>query len=470
MSTDWIKRVRQQGKYAPPPPPIIVASSEGEKGYAHYRRAPTYDLEDYKDGYGEIFVPQLNGKAIPIAKENPVDQSLALTDNFWQNPAGSPKIWTEILAYLLTQRVSLVNGSYYLERIYSTGLSFPSEIQKVLLETGEVWAKSGKRPEQELVLFGEASNRLQLYLPKHLHMNKGLAYFFFSSLYWLRHRASLKDVSDLPRTLQDLYLVTANPFDRHPARKLLSYYNDTELYSQFGRSDEYLFPKIYASKREQLDGIVAFSLAQYGYYSVKSWSRPIRLLWNLPTKSVSSRSDVVSQEVSLEDVMRNPNLPAKRLAIQVESSWPWLKDKEAWLPFLNWANIQTHFTEDLRSMEHVDRVPDGMTSLEDNFNYCMVCHTQRIDRDFALCGHPVCAVCQPLTVDPVKCPFCKEHFVCDSIDDLFINRIRDSPSIKSSIDLRENIQQAILEKNNRKYSFDWASFSVSLERNVVGKI
>lgn len=424
----WTSRVVRQAKYAPPPPPIT------NPDMVLYHRPTTYDLDDYKGGYGPV-----------IPQETP-EQSLRMTFNSEKEPLG---IWTQILSYLQTQNVSLNEGIIYLDQIAQAKISFPDLIQKILQETGEKFKDVRGRPEQELLLFGLAANQLQLYIPKHLLMSPGLAYFFYTSLYWMR------SPSRPPITLKDLYLVTANPFDRYPARKLLSYYRDPELYYQLGRSENLYFPKSYSHKRQQLDGLVAFSLAQYGYYSVKSWSRPIRITWNVPMKSVSLPGQVLSTEVTLEEIMKRPNLPAQRLAIQVESSWPWLKDQESWQKFLDWSREQV-FTEELRSSEPVDQVPDSMISLEENFNICLICLTQRPDRDFALCGHAVCSVCQPLLRTP-KCPFCHEHFTCESLDNVFIERMR--TSVESSIDLQGNIRQALQLKNNRRYSFDWSSMT-----------
>ena len=435
-----IKRVLAQAKYGPVPPPVSTPE------IFISRRAATWDIDDYHDGYGPVFLPGTKTELL-------ANQGLQLTHNFGTISKEDPrKIWSLLLSHLLNQNFSLDEGIWYLDQIYRSGKVLYHE--KDLSELVNKWTSHVQRLEEDLILFGETGTKLGLFLPKHLLMTEGLPYFFFTSIYWLRARK-------LPTQLtpRNVYLITANPYERYPARKYLSHFDDTQLYLSLGRSENYYFPKMYSTKRQQLDGFVAFCLTGYGYYSVQSWSRPIQIVFNRPRQTVPLITEIDQVPISLEEIMSKPDIRALRLHLTVESSWPALKDKPAWNQFLDWGReilyggketlFYREFQEKLGLIQS-QQVRDEFRSLEQNSDICLVCGNIRAEKDFALCGDPICSVCQSL-LGTVQCPFCDEYFVCESINDQFIKSLRNP--IGSRLNLQERIEEIKREKNSRRIKF-----------------
>ena len=324
-----------------------------------------------------------------------------------------------------------------------------------------------------------------LYIPRNLILpaldsNESMSKkeFFLDSIYWLRYLRSEKiRLDDL--TWIDLYLVGSNPFERYSARKLLSYYNDKELYLKFGKIGKFLFPKTYSSKRTQLDGIVAFCLQPFGYFTVLNWSRPIKLEYHSSVVPLESEK---IQNFELSDLTLNFGLsldqespkfmPLLRLGIQIEACWPLITDKEAWMPFIDMINSNSHLLHEeykkglsFPSEEKKKRVTvilsDNFESYEQIYNTCLLCLHNRPLGDFSLCGHGTCMTCQSL-LGTAKCPFCTEHFTADNLNDEYVKILQSDLGNSSKLLLQDKIRQMTALKSDRSFKFDWSNVDVTI--------
>ena len=498
---DFIQAVAEREKYAPVPPPFIVRF---DRDVDHPRpivwlpRSTTWSYEDYDGGVG----PHRRSIDVDPRPDPPgVERSVGphaiwlLSDLVNRN---DPAVRTWIISYLL-KLVSTDLGVFYLDKIDQDGATYPAVIQEsirtVIDQTGQA---------------GRVANELGLYLPRSTRQSLD---FFFSSLYWLRkfrpERPALERILvEISHT--DLYLVPPNVYEHHPARKLLSYYDDQELYLKFGRIGNRLFPKEYSSKKKQLDGLVAFGLDHFGYIEVERWERPIRLKHH-----PSGAEFGLDEFLSMKEV---PRLLILRLAIQVHASLPWLRDPEAWQPLLSLVDRNSHLfyndylvskqqdelyrpseerrssleerrssleergypleerrssLEERRSSPEERRYPleERRSSLEEKVTMtlpeveepgpteCLVCGVVRSDSDFSLCGHPICLICQAM-IKSARCPFCTEHFTAEGIRDDFIRLIQDGPV--ANRDLRDRVLEIFEAAQERLFQFDWANLKVRL--------
>jgi hypothetical protein len=353
--------------------------------------------------------------------------------------------------YLLNKpNLNMYFVSKYLNQIIDDGLEYPLDISE------------------------KTSEELKLYIPKNLFLpglnqkeTTSVEKFISESIYWLRYlRPEISKLTPIIEnfTLVDLYLVTSNLFERYPGRKLLSYFNDHDLYLKFGRVGNFFFPKKYYSKLVQLDGIMAMCLQSFGYFTVTNWSRPVKILYH------HSEIPLTSENISILDLNTllnlNPNLymPILRLAIQVQSNWPLISDKETWIPFINMidSNFQIFYKTYLEFKEKpfvnvstntILNLPDNFESLEQKYLTCLLCEQVRPLGDFSLCGHGTCMNCQAL-LKTAKCPFCSEHFVADNLNDEFV-RILQSDLGNST--LSNKIKEVNNLKENRSFKFDWSN-------------
>lgn len=518
---NYTKLVNNASNYGPIPPPDVVTLDEAGPSWERpanegpiviQRRAAPYDLNDYSGGFG-AYLRDANMKPI-IAQlgsdaglENeieprletwlgPIRPSLMLTDVIRQNNIG---LNTWIYSYLHQnasnvnpeyyfdhkRNINLLHGIRYLLKIVRDDAEYPSQIVQVINKLTLESSLNENVTNQALIL-GNYAKELQLYIPKSIILSNQndsqfseLHRYFFESLYWLRYfRFERSRIEPIIKnlTLFDLYLITANPFERYPARKLLSYYNDEELYLKFGRWNKHFFPKNYQSKQEQLDALVAFSLFPFGYFTVNNWSRPIRVTYHqfdTPLGQIQSQTFDLTELLNEELLTRfNSVMPVIRLAIQVQSSWPVLSDKEPWYPLIQMINNNSKFIHQqyllLKSNMEVSgessqlTVPQGFQSLEQFYPICLLCDQLRPPGDFSWCGHGTCISCQ-IVLGSAKCPFCTEHFVADNINDEFVRLLLNTELGKTSREqLLKRSQQIITLSHNRLFKFDWANSEIKL--------
>jgi hypothetical protein len=374
-------------------------------------------------------------------------------------------LWTYAYA-LQNSQFSMYFAVKYLVQIANDGIEYPKNL------LAEISA--------------ELPTKLQLYIPKHLYLpdlssiesaSNGfkispLENFIFGSIYWLRYLQPQKlQLEDDKFSSVDLYLVTANSFERYPGRKLLSYYNDKDLYMKFGRVGKFFFPKNYPSKMIQLDGIVGMSLQPFGYFTVQNWTRPINLLYHYSEIPLGKENikifDLDTLINSYSDYIPT-YMPLLRLGIQIESNWSLISDKEAWDPLISFVNSNSKLLrqEYLKyknsfitniSIDTIITIPDNFESLEQKYTTCLLCEKSRPLDDFSLCGHGTCITCQSL-LGTAKCPFCNEHFVADNLNDESV-RILQSDVRK---DFTDRINQINKLKQDRNFKFDWANGEVVL--------
>lgn len=474
-SSDFISQVSKQSQYAPPPPPIIVRSDEAgsqseslEPNEARpiiwLRYPPRYDLKPLKPkfGYDGLLADTNPDASIYAYSLTPVNLS-------------SPDNSTLKLAISGPSALHFESGLKYLLHIQNEKCTYPDPITNIL--------NSLASKEITVELLTSSVNALQLYLPRNIRESDiVLIRFILTSLYWLRYfRPEYKQLNVTLGHIRpiDLYLNTSNPYERYPARKLLSYYNDPELYSRFGQLGAQQFPKSYSSKQQLLDGLVAFHLFPFGYFTVKTWSRPIKLHFNRPLKVFPQSNEIRLFEITLEQLLYEPQvyqvlsqmtvslpLAILRLVIQVQSSWPWIKDKEAWVQLFDYLKMQYQLIQSeyakfaqgaFISFEGDTTLSENFNSLEEKYLTCLLCEQVRSEHDFGLCGHGVCKLCQML-IGSVKCPFCNEHFVIPGgITDDFVRTLRVAPN-----SFQQKIQEIKRDKDNRLYRFDWSNLSVQL--------
>ena len=276
----------------------------------------------------------------------------------------------------------------------------------------------------------EKANRAGLYIPRHLFLEGDISTFVNLGLYWIGGR---KD--DI--TLEKLYLTPSNSFQRNAGRNLLREYDDETIYYNLGVCEDYYFPKRYNSKREQLDGLVSFTLSHYGYYRILTYTHPIILELCIPTCTIFQEEDLIKKRVDLHYVMKRPDIRAKRLYIQIKHSF----HGEEWDEFLSWGENLEYDTLPLNRPKECKEIPIGYISMEDNYNLCLTCRNIRDDKDFALCGHAVCKHCRV-----VKCPFCSLPFTCDSISN------EDLIQQEKSFNIHMNVKRALWE--SREHGLD----------------
>lgn len=451
IHTLYQQRVRNQEKYAPVPPPFIDLNPETPIAWS--LRPATWSYDEYKGGFGPH---QFSIQVEPISRppganvgfELETQPDLAGIQAQWLLPDVIQKNYSGlffwILAYLL-QPLDLSLGLFYLDKIAKEGATYPEIIQS---------AASSKKS------VGELATSLGLYLPKSiLGETSKLNEFFATSLYWMRkfrsERARLNDLLG-KITHTDLYLVTGNPYEHYPGRKLLSYYDDSELYQQFGRIGNKFFPKEYSSKRDQLDGLVAFGLDHFGEIRILSWSRPIRLMYR-------------SQSLTLDNLDSIPKLAILRLGIMVQSAWPTIQDKESWTPLLDlleeesaafYSAYLSAKEQDLSLKSFGEKMVISLPApVEEDPSPCLICRRVYPESDFSLCGHPTCLTCQAL-LGSSKCPFCTEHFTADGISNEFLRSVQ--RPIPSYLPLKERIKEINLQKQDRLFKFDWANLQITL--------
>ena len=461
MAGPYINLVVDRSKYAPIPPPLIVRPTEATETnppIAWLPRSAVWSYSNYDGGLG----PRKNSIDIDPSPSR-IDRTIGshapwLLHDVITGDIAALQVW--IVTYLL-KSIDPELGVVYLDKIDFEGAAYPEEIQSAIRSVIDDPSTAGL-----------VANQLGLYLPRSARESLD---FFLLSLYWLRkfrpERISLEPLLE-KITHTDLYLVTPNPYEHHPGRKLLSYYDDQELYSKFGQIGNQLFPKLYRSKREQLDGLVAFGMRQFGYIRVLSWSRPIRLMYH---PAVGGRS-----ELSLEELLRRREIPRMvllRLGIEVHSSWPWLRDPEAWRPLISLIDNQANLfyneyiaakqrdyaflpgllqEESRPGRETVISLPETQAEPPKE---CLVCRLLRPDGDFSLCGHPICLTCQAL-IRSARCPFCTEHFTADHIEDDFVKLIQDGVPPRQP--LQEQVLKVLEASRNRTFRFDWANLNIQL--------
>lgn len=477
-------------KYASQPPPDIVSRYEAGPNWerpanqgpiAIFRRAPTYDLKDYSGGVG-VYMRDANANFPSKESTNysftdiygTIKPTIMLNDIIKGNQSAL-LMW--IHTYLLqNSQLSMYFAIRYLAQIANNDAEYPKDILNIVKSTIDRILEG-----QDIAAISQSAQQLQLYIPKNFYLPdlddsrnfiiSPIESFFFGNIYWLRYsrpeKSRLSPVID-KFSLLDLYLITANPFERYPGRKLLSYYNDQDLYLKFGRVGKFFFPKTYSSKRLQIDGIMGMCMQPFGYFTVQNWSRPVRIIYHYSEIPLGPEN---IQTFDLDNLI-NSNLsdlymPLLRLGIQVESSWPLITDKETWIPFIKMinSNAQILHQEYLKfksspitnvSTDTLISLPDNFESLEQKYITCLLCEKVRPLGDFSLCGHGTCITCQSL-LGTAKCPFCNEHFVADNINDEFVRVLQSDFGKNNRKDLLDKVRQINNLKQDRAFKFDWTN-------------
>lgn len=496
---NYINTALYFGKYAPQPPPDIVRLDEAGPDWERppnqgpigiFRRAPTYDLNDYSGGFG-VYMRDANAKPYEEKFVNiygTFRPTIMLNDIIRENRRALI-MW--IYTYLLqSPRLSLYLATKYLVQIANNDAEYPTDLLEIVKST--IDQLENRSPDNIIAAIVRKIPQLQLYIPRNLILPElqsteireitPVEEFLFGNIYWLRYfrpeRLRLNPIID-NFTQVDLYLVTANLFERYPGRKLLSYYNDQDLYRKFGRIGKFFFPKVYSSKRLQLDGIMGMSLHPFGYFTVENWSRPIRITYHrseIPlgpeTTWIFDLDTLVNSNFQLKNLPIDTLMPLLRLGIQVESNWPFILDKEAWIPFINMVNSNAKILyqeyKELRSTPIINvstdtiiSLPNNFDSLEQRYLTCLLCEQIRPLGDFSLCGHGTCLTCQSL-LGTAKCPFCSEHFTADNLNDDFVRILQSDLGKNVRNSLQDKIQQVNNLKQQRAFQFDWANGEITL--------
>ena len=518
---NYVNAVLHFGKYAPQPPPDIIRLDEAgpnwerpsnEGPVAIFRRAPTYELNDYSGGFG-VYMRDANSKPIPDNIIRAADKSglgneiersfskrygatrptIILTDII-QNNKRAITMWAYTY-FLQSRQMSLYSGTRYLIQISNNDAEYPSELLTIIKST--IDQLQNRSSDNIIMTIVQKCSQLRLYIPRNLILPeiqpsqteelKELApveEFLFGNIYWLRYfRPERPRLNPIINNfgMVDLYLIAANPFERYSARKLLSYYPDQDLYFKFGRLGNFFFPKTYPSKRVQLDGIVGMCLQPFGYFTIENWTRPVRLTYHRPRPQIPFGPEdtwtldldtLINANFKLDNVPIDTIMPFLRLALQIESSWPLITDKYAWQPFLDYvnSNAKEFYTEYQRvsripitnvSVHTSVILPDNFESLEQKYTVCLLCEQVRPPGDFSLCGHGTCVTCQAF-LGTAKCPFCTEHFIADNISDDFVRILQSNPNEETRIIIREKVKQVTNLKRDRPFKFDWANGQVRL--------
>ena len=482
----FVNEVNRVGRLLPPQEAIIVLPEETEAQYEGPKRAPnelwtvqpinwqrrqsTWNYDQYEGLVGDY------PHAVPASTEPVTDSwDLAGLKVPWLLPYAVTKDHVVIdrwkHAYLL-DRLSDRQAVYYLSLIDEDDALYPESVHGFL----ERLLGSKLMPPIEVI-----APQMGLYIPRELRSASDE--FFLHSIYWLRYLRPSRNAlgSILERmSLIDLYLVTANPYEHYPARKLLSYYTDEELYQKFGRIGNYFFPKQYTSKRQQSDALVAFSLFRFGYFTIKRGSRPVELLYNRPRTPILSPNEIYTESYTLKkltDALSQQELlmPILRLSVQLASSRPWLSDPEAWEPFFRTIELHGNILQQKYLQEsdnpyyysstHTEelKIPPDFKSLESSQHKCLLCRQNRPETEFPLCGHPSCSSCQVLLKSD-KCPFCNEHFVTDNLDDGYVSALKSN--IPSRVSLHPRIIEVQEQARQRALRFDWANSDVRLSQGL----
>lgn len=487
MDSYYLALVNERAKYGPNPPPIIIRPYEAGNPTDYFsmspiiwnRRAAPYELPSGNPkSYGEELGLNIDIRKY-IYEFFPTVQNASLVKFLDQGNIPALSAWIQV--YLLKppgKNFDLASGLLYLAKIDDDNTGYPNNLLEKVAKVIDEEFSSNQGNLSQIIL----NSGLNIYMPSSADID-----FFLTSIYWNRSfRIDRKRLENILPSLNliDLYFITSNPLERYAARKLLSYYTDEELYKQFGRLGNYLFPKNYPSKKIQLDAFVAFSLYRFGYFTVENWTTPIQLTYNLPFRIVPSKEEIGQESFSLNNLisqLQNNLLDSKllmplfRLAIQIYSSWPQVRDQANWEKFLfavekyreSFNSILSSYrtypfqleTERSVNEKTTVKIPPNFQSLEQTYNICLLCEQTRSSEYFELCGHGVCMSCQAL-LGTSQCPFCTEHFVAEAIDNSYVS------TIMQMIPTIESFQQKIIDiskqKKERVYRFDWSSGDVQL--------
>jgi len=434
-----IREVTKLSRYATPPPPIVIrrdqAGSTTDYGYPSfikavewYRQSPRIVMEGTSVENNSF---KLKNKDVLMLLESQNYRGLNIF-----NYAHSLKNIDE-LSWTFSSAVK------FLEMIAKEDIDYPEGI----LEKLRNLVKQDLSQIDPNDIFDMASSALWL---KYLTLERS------------RLIPVLESITGI-----DLYLIPPNYYDRFPARRLLSYYTDNELYEKFYIVNDVSFPTGFKNKLEQLDGLVALSLSR-GYFTIQTYSDPILLNFNIPRFPISDLNDIDRKEVNLSEmisylkmgkIQKQMLLPILRLWIQIRASWPQLHEKDTWIQLGNiiydnrYDIVNEYMYEKNKKPIAVTTasLPPELNSYEEDINICVLCHKPRPSGDFGLCGHGVCSVCQAES-GSIKCPLGNEFFVSSNMNDKFIESIGE---MKKEFDTPEG-------KNNRRYRFDWSNNNISI--------
>lgn len=488
-----INEVLYFGQRAPQPEPDVVREDEAGADWerplnqgpiAIFRRSPTYELSDYRGGFG-VYLKDSGGSPSKknIHDSYGITKSTVMFEDIIKDNKRALLMW--IYSYLLQNtHLTMYFAIRYLGQIVNNEVEYPAELLNIIKSAND--RLSDRTPDNISSVISRTMQELQLYIPRNFilpdlnipigsNIVTSPEKFLFGNIYWLRYfRDDKFKIEDI--TLTDLYLVTANPYERYPGRKLLSYYNDKDLYMKFGRLGKYFFPKTYSSKLNQIDGMVAMSLYPFGYFTVQNWSRPVRIVYHLSEIPLGSENTQIFDldKLNLDDI--DTLMPLLRLGIQIESSWPFISDKEVWIPFINMINSNANILyqeylkyKNLSIEKSTEKIiltlPDNFESLEQKYTTCLLCEQTRSLEDFSYCGHGTCITCQSM-LGTAKCPFCTEHFIAPNINDEFVRTLQSNLGYNVRDKLYKRIIQVNNSKQNRTFKFDWANGEVSLFRDL----
>jgi len=507
-SNKYIDELKKVEKFGPSLPPYIVSKSEDDDStttpvIVWLRRNAPYELKDLLKEYNRNVFGSDSGLNTDSERDLnswlPTTKMPYMLGSIVSNNVFAVHGWIYVYSLEpISKNWNIENGVWYLSKIASNDVEYPINIRKMLRSIIDWW--SLKWNESSAVTeFAKWSNKIGLYIPHTYRSPDNIPNFFFSSIYWMRKSRPIRnkiyqDIFSSSFTPINLYLITSNPFEHYAARKLLSYHDDNELFSKYGRIGNYLLSKQYKSKQQQLDAFVALSLYRFGYFTVENFSRPIKLKFHLHSTPIPTQKEIVTKDLTLDELLssiylsdrlffRNPingefwsMMPVLRLSVQIYSSSSYIKDIDAWSPLFDIVSKYSSLLHDeyknmLNTPYYLDsnrnakeetlvEIPENFKSLEQQYDVCLLCNKVRSQEYFGLCGHGVCAICQSLT-GSIKCPFCDEHFVSENISNNFISALKEIfPDIQKELNVR--IINRTNQKNNRIFRFDWGNADIKL--------
>lgn len=307
------------------------------------------------------------------------------------------------------------------------------------------------------------------YIPKNINLTQ-IDKYVLETINWLRfvtdplnkERQQIKSRI----TLIDLYFVSSTPFERFAERNLLSYYDDQDLYGNFGRIGNYLFPEEYKSKCEQLDAFVAFSKFRFGYFNLLhgEYIEYIKFKYPIPTEDMMEKTIMKISDIHFNKIITWPSktiytIPILQLYWLLKASWPYftLEQQTIFIPFIsncehngvlkNLISEYSFFTigpfklENYQNLNEkkVLEIPANFKSIEQKWPLCLICNKQRNENEFKTCGHGICNSCLKLGIEDECCPFCN-----------------DSPiKLKSDTNFPKLLEKLREMKNKRNIKFDF---------------
>jgi len=370
----------------------------------------------------------LRDDPVALGTSNPPPEAEELVTPF-TGKAVLQKDYALLRAWLLSFglfRLSPLIGAYYIAQAYHAGCSYPPEIIK-LIERFIVGLP--QKPD----LFAS-----------HIWYRPGVNLdTILEGIYWYRSLRPNPPSLIKAITTVDLYLFASNPYTRIPIQTLISYMTDYEIFSQLGQVGNELLPKE-STRLERLLTVVNMTLNRFGYIRILNFNYPARIQFVFNQRSQDIPLDyLLKDQITLGNLVINP-IVLFRLYLQLEGCRGWvdLTEFEAFLHKKDLDYYRKVYTLLTRSPIapglRPQPIPPSKINPERFIFPCLVCGNSAPEEDFSWCGHGVCKYCQ---TGP-QCPFCNEHFVCDSLSDSDIKPPKVSPDLKIRIARAKSIAEA----------------------------